>query len=489
MEQEARLPADSPWIWLSALSRGRRAGHVVMQLASLLLYLMLGFFSLHLGQGYSGLPGIWLPSGIALFLVLAGGYRLAVGPFLGMLVLALYQQMPLAVALAAALGATLEALLPTLLLRRLKFDPRLQRIRDVMLFVLFAVLIGPLFSAVPGTLAGYYTALEMSVRPLDHASLWWLANSVGCLVVGGLLLVWATASRISLTLKCRLFLTALLSGVALASMLSVLQLSVGQPTLLLFLVVPLIVFAAVYCGQQGATLISLGAALATLVTMYEVPQAVYAPHMVGHFSIDVALIWVAAFTGLVVASAYSEQGARAMYADLARHDGLTRLINRHAFEERLERAIQSARQSGKAQSHALMFIDLDDFKLINDRYGHAAGDRVLRELAALLQMQVRSRDTVARLGGDEFVVLLEYCDADCAGQMAERIAEAVRGLQLPVSGARCQVTVSIGVVPVGSEAGEVEQVLAAADAAHYRAKQEGKNQVCHCLLGPALEEC
>jgi len=460
-----------------------------MQLVSLLSYLLLGYLSLYLGQGYSGLPGIWLPSGVALFLVLAGGYRLAAGPLLGMLALALYQQMPLAVALVAALGAASEALLPTLLLRRLRFDPRLQRIRDVMLFVLLAVLIGPLFSAVPGTLAAYQGAGEMSVHPLDHASLWWLANSIGCLVLGGLLLVWATASRVSLTLRCRLFLTALLSGVALASMLSVLQLSVGQPTLLLFLVVPLIVFAAVYCGQQGATLLSLGATLSTLVTMYRVPEAVYAAHMVGHFSIDVALIWVAAFTGLVVASAYSEQGARSMYAYLARHDGLTRLINRQAFEERLERAILSARQIGKAHSHALMFIDLDDFKLINDRYGHATGDRVLRELAALLQTQVRGRDTVARLGGDEFVVLLENCDAGCAGQMAERIAEAVRGLQVPVAAECCQVTVSIGVVPLGGDAGSLEQVLAAADRAHYQAKLEGKDQVCHCQLSPSLEEC
>ena len=225
------------------------------------------------------------------------------------------------------------------------------------------------------------------------------------------------------------------------------------------------------------------------MTMYKVPQGVYAPHMVGHFSIDVALIWVGAFTGLVVASAYSEQGARAMYAYLARHDGLTRLINRQAFEERLERAILSARQNGHTQSHALMFIDLDDFKLINDRYGHAAGDRVLRELAALLQTQVRGRDTVARLGGDEFVVLLENCDAGCAGQMAERIADAVRGLQVPVAAERCQVTVSIGVVSLGSDAGTLEQVLAAAARAHYQAKLAGTDPVWHCQLSPPLEVC
>lgn len=489
MEQEAHLPTDSPWTRLSGVSHASAAGHIGMQLVSLLSYLLLGLASLHLGQGYSGLPSIWLASGAALFLVLVGGYRLALGPFLGMFILALYQHLPLVVALAAALGAALEVLLPVLLLRSLRFDPRLQRIRDVMLFILFGVVLGPLFTALLGTLGGYFSVPGLPVNMLDFASLWWLANSVGCLVVGSVLLVWATSERVSLDLRSRLLLTALLAGVALASMLSVLQLSVGQPTLLLFIVVPLIVFAAVYCGQQGATLVSLGTTLATLVTMYQVPRAVYAPHMVGHYSIDVALIWVAAFTGLVVASAYSEQGARTMYAYLARHDGLTRLINRHAFEKRLERAIQSARHSGRVQLHALMFVDLDDFKRINDRFGHAAGDRVLQELATLLQMQVRGRDTVARLGGDEFVVLLEHCAAGDAGQMAERIAGAVRELQIPLAGERCRITVSIGVASIGADATSVDQVLASADAAHYRAKNGGKNRVCHCPLSASLEEC
>lgn len=228
-----------------------------------------------------------------------------------------------------------------------------------MLFVTLGAIIGPLFSASLGTLGMLYSGSVLSADRSSVALVWWLGSSVGCLVMGSLLMIWATA-RIPLSPRNRVFLYLLLAAVVLISILSVFELSLGQPSLLRFIIVALIVLAATYCGQQGTTLLSFGVALATLLTIYQVPESRYAAQMVGQFSIDVALIWLATFTGLVVAAAYSEQGARAEFAYQAQHDGLTRLINRSGFEDRLSRVIMAAREDGGAQSHALMFIDLDD---------------------------------------------------------------------------------------------------------------------------------
>jgi|GEM_PF-2390064 len=487
MEPEAQYPLTRRWQRLFALGHG--GGYVPV--GALLLfgavYYLLGLIGLQFNHEVRGFSAVWIPSGAAFFMVLLGGYRWAVGPLIGMSLVAIHLQLPLAMGAGAALGVTLEALLPVMLLRTLGFDPRLERIRDVMLFIAVAVVLGPVFAASLGTLGLSYSGVSLSAGLADIWLLWWLGNSVGCLVIAGLLLVLATSDERATTSRCRLFLLSLLGGVALTSMLSVMQLSVGQPTLLLFALVPLIVFAATYCGRQGATLLGFGATVASLITRYYVPADLYASHMVGLFSLDIALIWVASFTGLVVASAYSEHGASTMYARLAERDGLTSLINRTTFEQRLVRAIDGARRDGRPQVHALMFLDLDDFKQINDRFGHAVGDQVLRRIARLLMSQVRARDTVARLGGDEFVILLENCSAGSARQMAERIAAGVREVAVTVGTEVCQVTSSIGVVPIGVATGSMEEVLATADSAHYQAKDSGKNRV-HDLLMEALPD-
>ncbi|MCW8944158.1 MAG: diguanylate cyclase [Sedimenticola sp.] len=489
MDTETSITIHPAW---SRLFIGCRKNLSVSLLAILfcsLLYYLLGLLSLQYSFVIPGVPIIWLPSGLALFAVLLGGYRMVLVPFLGMSLLVIQKQFPLAMAVGAVVGVTLEVLLPVFFLRVLRFDMKLERIRDVMLFVGLGGVFGPL---IPASLAmvGFTEKLGHEVYSVVDAWLtWWLAGSVGCLVLAGFLFVWVTSDKEALTSKCRVFLFSLLSGVAGVSMLSLLGSASGQPSLALFLLVPLIVFAATYCGRQGSSLLSIGATLALLVTMQAVHPDVRAFSSVSVVTLNLALIWMASFTGLVVASAYSERGVGALYAYQAQHDGLTQLLNRTTLERRLERAISSAKLTGRRQVHALMFIDLDDFKLINDQFGHATGDLVLCRLAELLQSQVRSRDAVARLGGDEFVVLLENCSAECSRQMAERIAAKVRGMLIPVGENNCQITASIGVVPVGVDTANLDALLSAADAAHYRAKGGGKNQVHFCCSEQLTDEC
>ncbi|WP_440225446.1 putative bifunctional diguanylate cyclase/phosphodiesterase [Dokdonella sp. MW10] len=157
----------------------------------------------------------------------------------------------------------------------------------------------------------------------------------------------------------------------------------------------------------------------------------------------------------------------------ASHDALTGLINRREIERRLERATASARANGT--NHTLCFIDLDQFKIVNDTCGHAAGDQLLRELAALLQSHLRASDWVGRLGGDEFALLFERTAIDEAERVAERLGRAMADAAFVWEGRNFGVTGSIGLVEIDGRTRDVGDLLRAADRACYVAKDQGRN--------------
>ncbi len=167
--------------------------------------------------------------------------------------------------------------------------------------------------------------------------------------------------------------------------------------------------------------------------------------------------------------------AAARLAHDAHHDALTGLVNRREFESRVKRAVESARARGI--EHALCFIDLDQFKIINDTCGHAAGDELLRQLSRLLQSQVRQRDTLARLGGDEFGLLLEGCPLKEADVLAGSLLRALRGFRFNWQDKTFGIGASIGLTAITAASADMETVLNAADAACYAAKEKGRNLV------------
>ncbi|MBD3618927.1 MAG: EAL domain-containing protein [Chromatiales bacterium] len=170
--------------------------------------------------------------------------------------------------------------------------------------------------------------------------------------------------------------------------------------------------------------------------------------------------------------------ARSMAMQLeyqAGHDALTGLANRREFQARLESALQRARHEDS--SHVLLFLDLDQFKVINDASGHAAGDELLRTLSDTLEGLIRKGDTLARLGGDEFGVLLEDCDETVGLEIAEKIRRTVRDFRFSWEGNAFTIGVSIGLVTITSETPSVTSALSAADAACYSAKDLGRNRV------------
>ncbi|MFT5588351.1 MAG: diguanylate cyclase (GGDEF)-like protein/PAS domain S-box-containing protein [Bradyrhizobium sp.] len=159
---------------------------------------------------------------------------------------------------------------------------------------------------------------------------------------------------------------------------------------------------------------------------------------------------------------------------LAAHDALTGLLNRREFERRLEQAVLSTGSEGK--QHTVLYLDLDQFKIVNDTCGHVAGDELLRQLTTLLQAKLRSGDTLARLGGDEFGVLLESCATAPALRVAEQLRQVASDFHFVWLDNVFPIGVSIGLVTFGAGV-TTPDILRMADSACYVAKDKGRNRV------------
>lgn len=158
----------------------------------------------------------------------------------------------------------------------------------------------------------------------------------------------------------------------------------------------------------------------------------------------------------------------------ATHDPLTGLVNRSEFEERLENSINSAIEF--KNTHALLFLDLDQFKIVNDSAGHVAGDELLKQVSSLLANQLRGRDTLGRLGGDEFSVLLENCPLSKASKVAKILIDAVTEYRFIWEDKTFQIGVSIGVVTITANSANKTEVMKCADQACYAAKDLGRGR-------------
>jgi len=161
--------------------------------------------------------------------------------------------------------------------------------------------------------------------------------------------------------------------------------------------------------------------------------------------------------------------------DLASHDPLTRVFNAGAYYRACDQQIQASQRAN--QSFAVLFIDLDHFKSINDTYGHAVGDDVLRAVAQVLQTTVRRSDIVGRIGGEEFSVFLPNTQLQGAQQLAETLRLAIASIHIEIDGVRLKITASIGVAVKRFEQETMQAIQQHADQAMYEAKRGGRNRV------------
>ena len=178
---------------------------------------------------------------------------------------------------------------------------------------------------------------------------------------------------------------------------------------------------------------------------------------------------------VVLRDVSQERQYAATLSHQASHDALTGLINRREFDHRLRLALDSAREHQR--QHALLYLDLDQFKVVNDTCGHAAGDELIKQVSLLLRQRLREGDTLARLGGDEFGVLLENCPAEHAARIAEDLRRTMVEFRFAWNGQPFALGMSIGLVNVHDTALTPAAVLSTADSACYLAKEKGRNRV------------
>jgi diguanylate cyclase (GGDEF)-like protein len=231
------------------------------------------------------------------------------------------------------------------------------------------------------------------------------------------------------------------------------------------------------CGLAGLRELAAAMPHAPIVVLAGMNDHSIAVQAIRHGAQD-CLVESGTDAGLLARSirmSIERKSVEARLAKRANFDPLTGLVNRALLRDRLEHALARARR-GPGHT-ALMYLDLDGFKAVNDRHGHAAGDEVLRLVAGRLRATVRAGETVARLGGDEFVVLIEPpTDGAAAAAAAERILEALRA-PFPAAGMEIRVTASIGVAVFPEDAADGETLLCNSDAAMLRAKKSGRNRI------------
>ncbi|WP_292731749.1 PAS domain-containing protein [Nostoc sp. JL31] len=159
----------------------------------------------------------------------------------------------------------------------------------------------------------------------------------------------------------------------------------------------------------------------------------------------------------------------------ATHDALTGLVNRQEFERRVEQALHFAKLD--YQVHALCYLDLDNFKIVNDTCGHLAGDELLRQMTALLPEKIRKTDTLARLGGDEFGILLNQCTLEQASKIAHQLLLCIQEFRFVWQEQVFLIGVSIGLVGIDANSESLAEIISTSDAACYTAKRRGRNRV------------
>jgi diguanylate cyclase (GGDEF)-like protein len=441
---------------------------LVRQLVVLaMLYFVAGKLGLRLAFVNASATGVWPPAGIALAALLIVGYRAWPAILCGAFFVNLTTAGSLATSIGIGVGNTLEGLAGAYLLNRFANGRRaFARVPDTFRFVILAGLLSTTVSPTVGvtslSVAGFASWAEYG----RVWSTWWLGDAVGVLVVAPVMLLWNADPEVrwnkGQTVEAVAVLVALLV-VALA-VFDGLGASAMRHYPLEFLCIPLLVWTALRFGQrEAATAIVVLSAIALVATLRG-----FGPF--GRDSRNESLLLLQAFLGVTAVMSMALGAVVSERRDvedqlrrLAVSDPLTGLANYRQLIEAVDGEIRRSQRSGRA--FAIVFLDLDRLKKINDRYGHLVGSRALCRLADVLRGTSRGIDTAARFGGDEFALILPETDAAAARQVGERVAA-----RLAAETEKPPLSVSMGVAVYPGDGDSVDSLLAAADRVLYEAK-------------------
>ncbi len=442
-------------------------------------------FLARVGHSFSaesnGISPLWLPSGVSLALVVYRGKYLLTGVFLGSLLLNCWAYIDFSAfsAIFPGLGAALLTGIGDLICVGLGvwaldrcggIAGVFRSIRGLGVFMGYAVAAGSLVSTVLGVTGLLLVGRVTGGEALSSGAVWFLGDTAGVLLLAPFLLSFTLDDeelpRGDARLPERLALALL---VFILPMVSPVLRTVGLEFRMDFMVSPLLLAVLLRAGLRPA----LGAAVCLVAMQLFLLKQQEAFGLSVHMTpISLHLLIAVNAVSLLVVGAllWQQREMLAKAVEEATHDALTGLLNRRSGIPRLEKELSRSVRYGSPLS--LVIFDIDHFKDVNDNYGHAQGDAVLRDLSRLANRDLREHDMLARWGGEEFLLMLPATDLAGAGMRAERLRNQIAEASL---GGKHRVTISAGVAQLKRGMG-IDDLLAYADRALYAAKERGRNR-------------
>jgi diguanylate cyclase (GGDEF)-like protein len=437
------------------------------------IYLVTARLGLQLAYLNPSATPVWPPTGIALGALLVGGSGLWPAIFLGAFLANLATTGLVTSSVGIAVGNTAEAVVGAYLVDRFANG------RDAMLrpqdILKFALLAGGASTAVSATLGVASLLAARLLAPGTYGAVWltwWLGDLVGALMVAPVVLLWSAKPRPHWS-RAQVFEAGALSWAVVGGGLVMFGGHL-RPYPLIFLALPLLLWPAFRFGPREASSAALVlAGIAVLGTLQG-----HGPFALGTPNESLlqlqSFMGVNAVTAIAVAAVVQERKRLELkLAHQADHDSLTDVLTRRRFQEELAQQLAHTHRYGTPG--AVLFVDLDNFKSVNDQLGHGAGDKILVRVATLLRRRLRDSDFLGRLGGDEFAVLLPRADAAQAETVAGQLLQAIAAEPAGVDGKAIAIAASIGIALIPDHGTNAEDLLAHADAAMFRAKAAGRN--------------
>jgi diguanylate cyclase (GGDEF)-like protein len=443
-----------------------------------IVYVVAGKLGLRLAFVHASATAVWAPTGIALAALVLRGLGLWPAVLVGAFLVNVTTAGSVATSIGIAAGNTLEAVVGSYLVNRYARGRfAFERSQDIFRFAALAALGSTALSASCGVASLLLGGFLDPARAATVWLTWWLGNVVGDLALAPVIVLWFTHPHPRWSARQTLEAVGIALSVTLTGLLvfgGVLPVG-WRHYPLNFLCVPVLLWPAFRLGQrESASAALLFAAIAITGTLRGFgPFARDSPNEA--LLLLQSFVGVVSLTVLAVGAVVAERKRlEARLLRLADHDPLTNLFSRRRLQEELRLTLAQTRRYGTRG--ALLFLDLDDFKAVNDTLGHRGGDGVLAALAHRLRARLRHSDIVARLGGDEFAVLLPHTDSVQGQALSAQLLEAIRSHPIDLGDRTVALSAAIGIALFPEHGTTAEELLGNADQAMYQAKQAGGNR-------------